>query len=175
VRITLERRPGGVTLTVAPAGARGGIGGLVLLGVLGGGFCCLLLCLLLPGALRAREFHPVLLIPLALLAGAVAALLAGADLAARRAVLGAAGGRLTVVETGLFASRRGEWDAGDLLDVRAAPSRVAVNNRPLPQLQVVPRRGEPFALLTGSVGEELDCVAGVLRRELGLAGTPGPD
>jgi len=40
---------------------------------------------------------------------------------------------------------------------------------------VVPRRGEPFTLLTGSEGEELDWVAGLLRRKLGLAGAPGLD
>lgn len=89
----------------------------------------------------------------------------------RRAEFACAGGRLLVLQTGLWGKRRSEWSADQLAAIRAASSDTTMNNKRLMQLQIVPAEGKALNLLTGRDEQELAWIATLLRR----AGGSGPN
>ena len=89
----------------------------------------------------------------------------------RRVVLAVAAGRLLTLSVGPLGTRRREWAAADIADVTVGPSGVAINDRPVPELQVLGRDGTKQGYLFGRDPDELRWAATVLRRALGI----GPD
>jgi hypothetical protein len=65
-------------------------------------------------------------------------------------------------------AREWQWSAGDIETVQVANSSVEVNHRPLPELQIFSRGGKKTSLLVGRETAELQWIATVLRRALGL-------
>jgi len=57
----------------------------------------------------------------------------------------------------------------DIADIRAGPSGISVNERPVRERQVHPRSGKKVSLLTGRDEAELRWMATHLRRALGIS------
>jgi hypothetical protein len=86
----------------------------------------------------------------------------------RRAVLAVAAGRLLVLESGRFGTRRYEWTAEGIASVVAATSGLAGwEHHTQVELLVHGRNGETWRLLAGRDRAELEWVATQLRRALG--------
>jgi hypothetical protein len=63
----------------------------------------------------------------------------------------------------------------DIADIRAGPSGREVNDRPVLELQVHPRKGKKVGLLAGRNEEELRWMAAQLRRALELSTATGSE
>ncbi|MBN9118692.1 MAG: hypothetical protein J0I06_05970 [Planctomycetes bacterium] len=172
-RVVLERHPDGVTVTVPPPGVWRASGGLLIVGgifsLVGGGIVVNLLWLLWanPGLIGGEPVGVFfLLVGLALILAAV-------HYGRKRAVLAVVGDRLLTFETGPLGSRRREFGRAGLLDIACGPSNVSVNNKPLPQLQIVPaHNNQRVGMLTGRDEDELKWIATVLRQALGIPDVP---
>jgi len=86
----------------------------------------------------------------------------------RRAALAVVGGRLYVLRVGLFHTARGEWARDELADVRVGPCSAKVNDKPVLELQILPKKGAKFALLVGRSEVELQWMAAILKQALSL-------
>jgi hypothetical protein len=173
-RVVAERHPDGVTMTVPPLGLRKANGGLILMGLLFtaiGGFILVgsLVQLFLPNAKVALG---------AVIPGAVFFIVGSVffitslNTGLKKVVVAVVGDRLLTFETGLFGSRRREFTRAGLLDIACRPSNVSVNNKPLPQIQIVTLDKSKTGLLTGRDEPELMWIATVLRHALGLPSEP---
>jgi hypothetical protein len=168
--IALERHPDGITVTVPPRGIWRASGGLVVLGVvfsLVGTACVLSLIERLMRA-NARGFGGEVIGVVFLVVG-ICVVLTCYHFGRKRSVLAVVGDRLLTFETGPFGSRRREFSRVELLDIACGPSNVSVNNKPLPQLQILRTTDKlPVGLLTGYDEAELRWLATVLRQSLGI-------
>jgi hypothetical protein len=84
----------------------------------------------------------------------------------RRAALAVVGGRLFALRVGLFHTERGEWARDELADVRVGPCSAKVNDIPVLELQILPKKGAKFALLAGRAEVELKWMAAILKQAL---------
>jgi hypothetical protein len=175
-KVMCERAADGVTLSVPPAGLWRGSKGLFLLSVfwlgislaasggLGGAA--------VGGGLKGMGWGAVF--PLGLctlfLGIGIAMLLAAINMGRQRAVLAVVGGSLMVLQTGIFGSKRGEWDRDQVADIRTGPSGLSSgsegNQKPIIQLQIHLKSGRTFGMLTGRDDAELFWLATVLRKAL---------
>ena len=79
---------------------------------------------------------------------------------------------LHVAQAGLFGAKRWDWPREEIADIRAGPSGMEVNNRPVLELQVHPRSGKKAGFLAGRDEAELRWMATRLRRALRVS-APG--
>lgn len=175
-RIVLERHPDGVTVTVPPRGIWRATGGFVLIGVIfsliGGGIVASIVVRLFGPNPRWVGAEPVGII--FLLVG-IGLLLTAVHLGRKRTVLAVVGDRLLTFETGPLGSRRREFARVELLDIACGPSNFKVNNKPLPQLQIVRAADKvPVGMLTGYEEAELLWLATVLRQSMGIPSEAPP-
>jgi hypothetical protein len=168
-RIVVERHADGVTVTVPPRGIWRASGGVIVIGVLfalgGAAMVGSLIWQLFqanPGRIGGEPIGIVfLLIGLGVTIGCV-------HFGRKRYVLAVVGDRLLTLETGPLGSRRREFVRADLLDIASGPSNVSVNNKPLPQLQIVSGDKGRVGMLTGRDEHELKWLATVLRQAMGI-------
>ena len=99
----------------------------------------------------------------------VALLISAINMGRRTAVLLAEAGHLRVTAQSLFGARQWEWGPGELREVRAGPSGMRVNNRPVLELQIQPTVGRKVGLLAGRDEDELLWMAARLHRALSLS------
>ena len=100
-------------------------------------------------------------------------MLGAINMGRRRAAMAVANGALMVIQTGIFGSKRREWQQAEIKTIRVGPSGMEVNDRPVMQLQIVPVAGKPFGVLTGRDVAELEWMATLLRQALtGAASAP---
>jgi hypothetical protein len=164
-RATVNEFPEGVTITLPPAGFRGGGSVLLTIGLMMAG--------IMAGLLALTRGLPVLFQGLFAVLGVVGLLVAihGVRVARRRAVLAVVGRELLVMQTGLFKSKERRWSIEELATVRVDKSGIEINEEPVLELQVVPRSGLKYGLLAGRDVAEIAWIAAVLRRRLGIAGS----
>jgi hypothetical protein len=79
-----------------------------------------------------------------------------------------------VLQTGLVRSQQRAWEASELAAVRVGPSGVTVNDEDVLELQIVPRAGLKYGLLTGRDENEIAWIADVLRQKLGVTALEMP-
>jgi hypothetical protein len=170
-RVTLERHPDGVTITVPPIGIWKATGGIVLLGCVFGALGGIGTTLVILAVLQGARFNPALLVPLVFLCIGVGVLLATIHSGRKRVVLAVVGDQLHTFETGPFGSRRRAFARAELSDIACGPSNIKVNNRNLPQLQIVNPDKTHVGLMTGRDETELMWLATVLRQALGMNAT----
>lgn len=161
--VLVEKQGDGVTLTLPPAGIVRATKGMIWIGIIftmvGGGILVIpffdtkAVCFLVPFGLCFGS------IGLALVLGAV-------NMGRRQAVLAVVGDQLLVMQTGIFGTRRRDWQRADLQDIAPGPSGMAVNNQPILELQFKPKNGKPFGMLAGRDHAELGWLATVLRKAL---------
>jgi hypothetical protein len=88
------------------------------------------------------------------------------SLGRRRAVIAVEGSTLRVRVAGLFRTRERCWACDDIAHIRTGPSGAEVNDESVLELQIHPRQGKQFRLLSWRGSEELEWLAGVLRQLL---------
>jgi hypothetical protein len=173
-QITVEHFPDGLTINVPPAGLWRGTQGLFPFAILWNGFMSVFTPVLLVGIFgnKAQEQSAYLIVPALLslfwLVG-IGLLLGSLNMGRRRAAIAVTGGTLMVLQTGLFGSKQRDWGQADVENIRAAPSGMEVNNKPILELQIYGLRSGKFALLAGRRDDELFWIASELRAALGLS------
>ena len=173
--IVLERNADGVTLKVPPLGLRRGGGFLFWWTLLWNAmvlpFAVVFYCAALSGA-ALFDGKPAgflgFLLPLPFLFFGGVSLLIVLHLGRRRAALAVVGDRLLALRVGLFHTERGEWARDKLSDVRVGPCGVAADDKPLLELQILPKNGSKFTLLAGRGEAELKWMAAILKEALSL-------
>lgn len=171
-QIAIERFADGLTIQIPPGGLWRGTKGLFFFAVIWNGFL-LFLTPCLVGAVLGNEGQKnadqaVWILPLILsifwLVG-IGILVGSINMAYRKAAIAVTGGTLMVIQTGIFGSKQRDWESGDVGAIRAGPSGMTVNDKPVLELQILDGGGSKFGLLAGRSDEEL----GWLARELAAA------
>ena len=85
-----------------------------------------------------------------------------------RALFACYRGRLALKRSSPFRTRERVWEAGTLAAVRVGPSNMTVNDRPVPELQLIGRDGEKTGCCSTLREEELLWMADELRRRLSV-------
>ncbi|MBY0526683.1 MAG: hypothetical protein K2R98_25020 [Gemmataceae bacterium] len=171
-----ETTDGGVTLIVPPAGLWHGSRGLFLFALVWCAFMTVFDGLLFAFAGKGDWAGPLAMGAFSLLFWAIGIgmLLGALHMGRRRAVFGVVGDRLLVLQSGPLGGKRYEWRRDEVADIRTGPSGMAVNQVPVLELQVHPRSGKAIGLLAGRDDAELQWLATMLRRSLGVPIEPSP-
>jgi hypothetical protein len=170
-KVAIQRNAASIVLEVPPAGLRKGSMGLFPFACI----WCLFMVLFTSASLfgkqgvQAKDFWTAALFLLGFWAIGLGMMAAAIHLGRRRATLTAGNSGLTVVQTGLFGTKRREFRHGEIAAVRADASNVEVNHRRVLELQIHPVTGKKVGLLVGRDAEELRWMATELRKALGIA------
>jgi hypothetical protein len=161
-RAVVDDSPEGVTISLPPFGFRGGPVAMILFGGLAAAGAVAAAAIV--GRLSGWAVLAVAGV------GTVGLLVAihGVRVARRGVIIAVVGRRLLILQTGLLRSQERTWEADELQTVRVGKSGITVNEEDILDLQVVPRAGAHFGLLTGRDVPEIAWIAGVLRERLGL-------
>jgi hypothetical protein len=170
--IKIERFPDGLTIEIPPAGLWRGSQGLFFFAVLWNGIIGIItFCLL--GAILGGDAkdNSIWALPAFLsifwLVG-IGILLAALNMGLRKAAIAVTGGTLMVIQKSIFGSKQRDWEKGDVEAVRAGPSGMTVNDRPVLELQIFDGGAAKFGMLCGRTDEELHWLAEELRVALGI-------
>jgi hypothetical protein len=176
--LAVERFPDGLTIQIPPAGLWRGSQGLFVIALLWNGIIAVitfaLLGVLLGGADKNAD-KLVWVFPLFLSifwAVGIGLLLGALNMGRRKAAIAVTGGTLMVIQTGLFGSKQRDWPPGDVEAVRAGPSGMTVNDKPVLELQIFDGGAHKFGLLAGRTDEELEWLARELRAALQVPDYP---
>jgi len=93
----------------------------------------------------------------------IAMLLGAINAGRRRAVLDVVGDTLLIYRRSIFGTKQREWTADDLSHVCIGPSGTEVNDRPIMQLQIHPREGKKYGMLSQTSDDEIRWIAQELR------------
>ncbi len=175
--IGCESFPDGVTIQIPPAGVWKGSKGLFVFGILwlaivGPISLCMLGGLLGAnvGQVKKADANAVWILPLVMSlfwAVGIGMLLAAINMGRRKAALAVTAGSLLVIQTGLFGTKRRQWEPGEVEAVCTGPSGLEVNGEPVMELHIHDGGGK-FRLLCGRSDAELEFVARTLRQALGV-------
>jgi hypothetical protein len=99
-------------------------------------------------------------------------LLAALNMGRRKAAIAVTGGTLMVIQSGLFGTKQRDWPPGEVEAVRAGPSGMTVNDKPVLELQIFDGGANKFGLLAGRSDEELEWMAHELREALQVPARP---
>lgn len=172
-KIAIERFPDGLTINIPPAGLWRGTQGLFVFALIWNGFIGTITVVMLAAFLGGdgKQQNIVWALPAFLsifwLVG-IGILLGSINMGRRRAAIALTGGTLMVIQTGLFGSKQRDWESGDVEAVRAGPSGMTVNDKPVLELQIFDGGASKFGLLSGRSDEELRWLAAELRAALGV-------
>jgi len=172
-KVRVENHVSGLQLVVPPAGIWRGSKGLLFFAFVWCGFMMVFTTLVVRSTSKGPDdvwiFYLFIagfwIIGIGLLAGAI-------NMGRRSAVLAAEGGRLVAETRGLFGTKQQNWEQSEIVTIRAGPSGMEVNNRPVIELQVHPRVGKKVGLLAGRDETELRWMATQLRRALNVPANP---
>jgi hypothetical protein len=176
--ILCETFPDGVTVQIPPAGVWKGSKGLFVFGILWLAIVGpISLCLIggLFGAIGVQAKKPdanaLWIMPLVMSlfwAVGIGMLLAAINMGKRKAALAVTGGSLMVIQSGLFGTKKRQWEPGEVEAVCTGPSGLEVNGEPVLELHIHDGGGK-FSLLCGRSDAELEFIASTLRRALGVS------
>lgn len=177
--IVCEMFPDGITVQLPPLGVWKGSKGLFIFGVLWLAIVVpISLCLVggILGVIGVQEKKPdttaLWIIPLMMSifwAVGIGILLAAINMGRRKAALAVTGGSLMVIQTGLFGSKKRQWEPGEVEAVCTGPSGLEVNGQPVRELHIHDGGGK-FSLLCGRSDAELEFIARTLRQALRVGG-----
>jgi hypothetical protein len=164
--IILRAEPQGLAISIPPRGIWKGSGGLFFFGLIWNGFMTLMTVVMIKG-------HPPIPVYLflALFWAVGLGLLAGAIHMGKRKVLIAVVNDVLACRTiGPFRTSERKVALADMDTIQVGPSGVEVNNRPIMEVQIIPKKGGKIGLLSNRTAEELDWLAWVLRQRLKARG-----
>jgi len=168
-KVQAESHISGLRLTVPPAGIWRGSKGLLCFALVWCGFMTFFTAVASPAFLKSgQEEWMFVAFIVAFWAIGVGLVIGSVNMGRRSAVLAAEGGRLVTETRNLFGTKRRTWERSDIAAIRAGPSGMEVNNRPVIELQIHPRIGKKVGLLAGRDENELRWMATQLRRALNL-------
>jgi hypothetical protein len=175
-RAVLHRSPGGVTLTLPPAGYWGNeravaMWALAIFWGLGpSGMAVMIGVDVLRHGLQYPWLWGFVAALLAVVPGVVLFVYENAE---RRTTLAVRGGRLTRIKTSpVFGPERLTWRREEILALRTATSKGG-KGPPSVAVTVYPAGGEPVKLMESIEQQEMGWIATVLRQELGVPTVPG--
>lgn len=176
--VTLEEVPGGVTLLVPPAGVMRGSSGLFFFAIMWLGFMTLFTFVFGLAFLNGKARNILSMwevVGIVAFIGAfwsigIGLMLTAVNLGRRQAALAVANGRLMIVQTSLFGTKKREWACEDLRRIGIGPSGMSVNDVPVLELQIHPHDAKKHGMLAGRETQELAWMATVLR-DAGKVGT----
>ena len=169
--ITVEEHSQGVAILVPPAGLAEGSQGLFAFGVLWTVLVLVMMGVMLVGPIAGRGgkigMAPLLLLPF--LAVGVGLLLSAINMGRRQVMLAVAGDSLAYRALGPFRTTERRIARAQVRGVAVGPSGMAVNSRPVYELQIL-LTGKParIGLLAECTRPEQEWVAAKLRRALGV-------
>src|SRR5947209_3731064 len=172
-QIAIERSADGVTIKVPPAGLFGGTQGLFVFAIVWNSISGLITAVMLVAFFgkAGKADESVWIAPAILsifwLVG-IGVLLGSINMGLRQAAIAVTGGTLMVIQTGLFGSKQRAWQAGDVSGVRAGPSGMTVNDKPVLELQIYDGGGQKLGLLAGRRDDELRWLAYEIGMALGM-------
>jgi hypothetical protein len=172
--ITVERFPDGLTIQIPPAGLWRGSQGLFVFALIWNSFMLVFSIVMLGaffGGADGNKDKVVWILPLFLSifwAVGIGILLGAVNMGCRKAAIAVTGGTLMVIQTGLFGSKQRDWPPGDVEAVRAGPSGMTVNDKPVLELQIFDGGAHKFGLLAGRTDDELHWLANELRAALSV-------
>jgi hypothetical protein len=176
-RIVMTEQPGSVSFEIPPAGIKRGAGGLFAFACIWIAFMTVCTTVVIYEFSKPAQqpqltnaFAVIPFLGVFWLVG-IGMMLAALNMARRRAAIAVADGRCLVIQAGLFGEKKQVWEAGELTAVQVGYSGIEVNERPLMQLQFIPRAGKKFGVLSGRDQAELEWLATHLTNNLGLVAT----
>lgn len=177
--IQFEPRSDGLTITVPPAGLRGGAMPMFLFSILWLSiitFICGIAALSLwwgTGASRGSPWILAALLPVFYGIG-VGFLIGSLNTARRRAILDVTATHLLITQQSIFGVKQFDWPADQIQRIHVGPSGVVVNGRPIPCLLVTPAAGRPAKFFSGRTESDLHTLARALTDSLKLPPPPDP-
>jgi hypothetical protein len=167
--IQVERRAGGTTYRVPPAGLLKGSKGLFLFAVIWnvaiGVFVAICVASTIKEPITPHLAAVLFMIPF--IAIGVITMLAAINMGRRKTVIVTAGDELLVISEGIFGKKTRRWHASELSHVHVGPSGISVNDVPVMELQF--RSGKvKFGVLSERSYDELEWLAVQVSLELGL-------
>lgn len=160
--ITCLPEPHGLAISVPPKGIWKGSQGLFFFSLLWNGFMVVFTVLMTKG-------HPPLpvylfvvgfwAIGLGMLAGAI-------SMGKRRTLIAVVNDALAYRVIGPFKTTESKVSLAEIDTIRVGPSGVEVNNRPLMEVQIIPKNGKKIGLLSTRSRDEQEWLAYVLRQHL---------
>lgn len=176
--IDLQTLADGLVFTVPAPGVWKGSGGLFGFGLLWCGFMTVFtsfaVFVIVNGKANGDDAWWVFPLVMILFWSVGIGLLLGAiNMGRRQAAIAVTRAHLKLIISSLFGTTRKEWTLEELETFRKGPSGIEVNDVPVMQLQIVPRSGSHYGLLTGRDEAELEWIATHLRRCLRNE-SPGP-
>ncbi len=177
--VEVTERPDVLTLFVPPAGLIKGSKGLIVFAVIWLSFSTLMLGAILFGAVKFGKppadnqnvLFPALFVSVFVLAG-VGLLLSSIQMGKRTAEMAIAGGRLFIIQKGIFGTKQKEWDADEIARVCLGPSGMLVNDVPIMELQVHDNAGKKLGFLSGRNNDELEWLAAMISAKLQSRNSP---
>ncbi len=158
----LETRADGLTLDLPPLGLRKGSKGLFIFAIV-----WLVFVGTFTGTMIATGAPlPAFLFILLFWAIGVGLLLGSIHLGRRRCRLEVTAEKVVWDQASPIRRRRREWPRAAVAEVQVGPSNWKVNDREVPELQILPAGGRKFGMLAGRDEEELRWMAGVIGEAL---------
>jgi hypothetical protein len=174
-KIVLEETADGLTFNVPPAGLMKGSAGLFFFALIWLGFMVFFtggVFFAANGPQLQKDGIWVMLGIFAFIslfwAVGIGMMVAAVNMGGRRAGIVVDGERLMVLKTSIFGSKTEEWQRDALRAIRVGPSGMESNDVPVLELQIHPKSGKKFGLLSGRDTDELEWMATHLRRSLGM-------
>lgn len=90
----------------------------------------------------------------------------------RRAAIALVNTQLMAIQTGIFGSKKREWQLNEIKEVRVGPSGIEVNSQPVNELQILDQKDDKFGFLSERDDEELRWLAWEIRQSLPKSSHP---
>jgi hypothetical protein len=168
--VVVDSNPRGIRLEIPPPGIWHGSAGLFQFGIIWSlaiaGFTTIFL---IAGMAQKGDLYGFLGLFVCMLpfwASGAGMLLVGYNMGTRMTVIEIVGDLLIVTQTGLRGMKRREWPRTDVRTVRVGPSGMEVNDKDVPELQILGARDKLQGLLVGRDPQELLWMATLLRYAL---------
>ena len=165
--VEIDRLPTGITLKVPPPGIRKGSRGLFGFSLVWNGFIAVFTVVLIAVAFEDQEALYGLLFMIPFWAVGIGTLLSSINMGRRNAVLAVVADRLMIMQTGIFGTKRREWNRNEVKTIRSGPTGSSVNDVPIMELQVTDQQDKVFGALSGREPNELSWLAFELTESLG--------
>ncbi len=172
-KVRLIEHGDGFAYDIPPVGVWRGSRGLFVFSLLWLGFCGFVI--LIPTFSGGQIAWPLLPFVALFVAIGAALLLFAVNAGRRRTMLAANAKTLGLREKGLFGMKEKRAPRAEISAIRAGPSGVEINDRPVLELQIHLRDGRKIGCLSQLTEDELRWLAQELRRRLGAPRTATPE